>query len=503
MNGDNGIAVTLFHNFAAREKEERTFTNAALAELVRTTSAGAKDDLPWLKLARFGDTRSAKGSLRHDANILAISGIEADYDGGVVWFYKAVEIAQKAGLGCILYTSPSHAPERPRWRILCPLSTELPPARRSQLLGWLHGLYGANVEGGPCDVFAGESWTLSQSYYFGSVKRSPAHRVVIVEGEPLDRLDELARIARPKPATQMAAGSSSRGTADGPVDEAALLELIRSGASYHNAAIRLIGHWARGGAAYLEAGQKLRAAFDGVFPADRDQRWNDRVADIPNLLVHVFGKDAARATDREQQRAEWEASHPGPGGPPDAAEDEAGWGSPPVEQPWPQLAPDALHGLAGETVAAIAPHTEADPVAILAQYLVMAGNAAGRGASYRVGDTDHHLNLFAVLVGATSKSRKGTSADHVRKIMEAADSDWLHQRALSGLSSGEGVIWHLRDEIEGPVKTGKGANVQYVNKVTDPGVDDKRLFVFESEFARVLTVLRRDGSTLSAVLRDA
>jgi hypothetical protein len=39
--------------------------------------------------------------------------------------------------------------------------------------------------------------------------------------------------------------------------------------------------------------------------------------------------------------------------------------------------------------------------------------------------------------------------------------------------------------------------------MTDPGVNDKRLLVVESEFGRVLAVMKREGNTLSAVLRSA
>ena len=38
-------------------------------------------------------------------------------------------------------------------------------------------------------------------------------------------------------------------------------------------------------------------------------------------------------------------------------------------QPWPLLDEAALHGLAGEVVRLIEPHTEADPVALLASFL--------------------------------------------------------------------------------------------------------------------------------------
>jgi hypothetical protein len=77
---------------------------------------------------------------------------------------------------------------------------------------------------------------------------------------------------------------------------------------------------------------------------------------------------------------------------------------------WPVLAPAAYHGLAGEVVARILPDTESDPAALLLQYLVSFGNAVGRGPHYRIEQDRHFANLFTVLVGQTSKSRKGTSA---------------------------------------------------------------------------------------------
>ncbi len=46
---------------------------------------------------------------------------------------------------------------------------------------------------------------------------------------------------------------------------------------------------------------------------------------------------------------------------------------------WPEPpAPAAYYGLAGDIVSAIAPHTEADPVAVLVQLLVACGALIGR-----------------------------------------------------------------------------------------------------------------------------
>ena len=51
---------------------------------------------------------------------------------------------------------------------------------------------------------------------------------------------------------------------------------------------------------------------------------------------------------------------------------------------WPAPARDAaLHGIAGEFVTRTAPHTESDPMALLIQFLVAVGAAAGRNVHYR------------------------------------------------------------------------------------------------------------------------
>jgi hypothetical protein len=163
---------------------------------------------------------------------------------------------------------------------------------------------------------------------------------------------------------------------------------------------------------------------------------------------------------------------------------------------WPKLADEALCGLPGEIVEAVEPHTEADRVAVLASLLAGFGNAIGRGAFFRVGADVHHLKLNVGLVGDTSKGRKGMSWGYVRELMHAADECWTDERVLHGLSSGEGLIYAVRDRLEGEDK--KGEKV-----VLDPGVEDKRLLVLEAELAGVLKVMSREGNTLSPIIRQA
>ena len=66
---------------------------------------------------------------------------------------------------------------------------------------------------------------------------------------------------------------------------------------------------------------------------------------------------------------------------------------------WPALGAAAYHGLAGEVVNTLLPQTEADPVALLLQYLAYFGNAVGRGPHYQVENDKHFANLFAAAGG--------------------------------------------------------------------------------------------------------
>jgi hypothetical protein len=163
---------------------------------------------------------------------------------------------------------------------------------------------------------------------------------------------------------------------------------------------------------------------------------------------------------------------------------------------WPIMSEDAYQGLPGHIVGEIEPHTEADPVAVLMSLISAFGNACGRGAFFRVGADRHHPKINAALVGKTSKSRKGSSLGFVRELMHAVDRYWAEERVENGISSGEGLIYQVRDKK-------MGANRDGDSVVEDPGAGDKRLFVLESEFAGVLKVATREGNTLSAIIRSA
>ena len=180
--------------------------------------------------------------------------------------------------------------------------------------------------------------------------------------------------------------------------------------------------------------------------------------------------------------------------------------SQPNHPSWPSpLTKEALYGLSGEFVSLVEPHTESDPVALLSQFQSAFGNIIGTTAYFQVEADRHYLKVWPVLVGETSKGRKGTSLGHPKEIFRKIDPDWVQHRFMGGLSSGEGLIWQVRDEITKtePIRgkgriTGGGLEV-----VVDEGVSDKRLFVVEQEFASTLRVIGRDGNTLSPTIRQA
>jgi hypothetical protein len=176
----------------------------------------------------------------------------------------------------------------------------------------------------------------------------------------------------------------------------------------------------------------------------------------------------------------------------------------PEETPWPDPpGAEAFYGLPGRIVRTIEPATEADPAALLVQTLVAFGSAAGRNAHFRVEADSHHTNEYAVLVGKTAKARKGTSWGQIRLLMEQAEEQWTSECVASGVSSGEGVIWAIRDPIGSREKVKEKGEVKYVDVEKDPGVFDKRLLLYEPEFANVLKQTERQSNVVSMVLRNA
>jgi hypothetical protein len=168
--------------------------------------------------------------------------------------------------------------------------------------------------------------------------------------------------------------------------------------------------------------------------------------------------------------------------------------------PRPVLHESALHGTLGHMAEAACSNSEAVPASVAIHVLARFAATLGRTAYIEIGDHKRHLRMFSLIVGPTSKGRKGTSSEMPNKLFDVVHRDYLSRAGflplekLTALSTGEGVIQKVRD----PFSWTTGDKEHH-----DPGVIDKRLLCDISEFAGVLAQGRREGATLSTVLRDA
>src|SRR5262249_13907864 len=190
MMEDHEFLVTFFPNQKAGKMTVEHLTLPALRDKILQTTAPKKDELPWLKLAEFGKQRTDRNCLRNDKNVLTVTGCEVDHDSGIMTFDDAVSIAQRANLVCLLYTSASYKPEKQKWRILFPFSRALPPDERKKMVQRVINLYGP--------IFDDASFTLSQSYLYGSIN-NPDHQVVIIgDGNFIDEPEDFDKVKKVK-----------------------------------------------------------------------------------------------------------------------------------------------------------------------------------------------------------------------------------------------------------------------------------------------------------------
>ncbi|MBL1264927.1 AAA family ATPase [Candidatus Methylomicrobium oryzae] len=247
----------------------------------------SKESCPLLKLAAFGQAPTEKGALRHDANVLEIYGIEGDYDGGRVTPEEAVERLQRHNVKAIIYTSPSHQIDKPRWRVLAPLSKPYPPDKREHYVSLLNAALG--------DILAGESWTLSQAFYFGQVEGAN-YQCHIVEGSYIDNFLEylISPIGRPQPEKEWdKAGDVVPIEFEERQNDAELIRQIMTAESYHHPLLVLTARYQQRGM----AAQHITETIQGIMVAteDRSARWHERFNDIPRVVhdaVRKFNKDA-------------------------------------------------------------------------------------------------------------------------------------------------------------------------------------------------------------------
>ncbi len=163
----------------------------------------------------------------------------------------------------------------------------------------------------------------------------------------------------------------------------------------------------------------------------------------------------------------------------------------------PVLSDAALPGIVGDFVSLATRKSEADPAAVLATFLVRFGVEIGPKPYLMIGDSKHFARLFAVILGASSKARKGTSSKPVGRLFscipnksvnslisyDTTKSLYVPAKTSPGpLSSGEGLLYQVSDEYEGKDS-------------------QNRLFIIDEELAAALKSMERHGNILSTIIR--
>ncbi|WP_229794890.1 hypothetical protein, partial [Saccharothrix coeruleofusca] len=151
----------------------------------------------------------------------------------------------------------------------------------------------------------------------------------------------------------------------------------------------------------------------------------------------------------------------------------------------------------GQLAERIDPHTEGDPIGVLASLVGAAGVHLGPGPHLELGFGERHpLLVWPMIIGATGIGRKGTATNAMLALLTEADPDFVASNKHSGLSSGEGLAAAFALDSG----TGDGASKTRPRLLPE---GDCRLLALETEWSSVMARMKREGNTLGALLRQA
>lgn len=178
------VSYTLFQDLFPKECVDKTDVEweALVARVKNPPTYLDKKQCPLISMAEYGDRRSLKGYIRHGENVSRIFGVEFDYDGEKVSIAQAAHVLERQRIKGVLYTSPSHTAEKPRWRGLFPLSEPEMPEKRAEYVGRINRILGG--------IASNESFALSQSFFIGRV-RGREYESIEIDGRCVDMASEI------------------------------------------------------------------------------------------------------------------------------------------------------------------------------------------------------------------------------------------------------------------------------------------------------------------------
>jgi len=285
------MIYTLFADRFAANAERVDEPFAALCDRIEAAPIVAnKGECALVKLATFGEQRSARDSLRTNDNMLpgGLCGVEGDYDGEEIGPEVCAALLRNEGVTGFVYTSPSHKPERPRWRVLCPTSKPLGPKDRDVLVRRLNAVLGG--------VLSPESFTRSQAFYFGRVRGATFETFRVDGRRCIDEAVDIVGVEKKRTRAD-ARGQPYPAQRRTPDDE--LVSDIEEGNGLHPALLSLA--W-RG---WTE--DQLREVLERSKAKEkRPDEWAERLKRLPRIVASAKEKRVQQAAEtfRDEARRE-------------------------------------------------------------------------------------------------------------------------------------------------------------------------------------------------------
>jgi len=180
------LTFTLFPNLGGLQATEYTTTTDGMVDwLQQLPEYPDKAACPLISLNRYGEQKTPKGSLRHDANIIEAWGVIGDYDKGDMSPSDAAGILGLMGIEAIIVTTPSHGVKGNRWRVIAPFSQAQGLEARHAFTGKINTILGG--------ILANESFSASQAFYVGRVAgvQYEVHRIAGVPIDTMPGVDQL------------------------------------------------------------------------------------------------------------------------------------------------------------------------------------------------------------------------------------------------------------------------------------------------------------------------
>jgi hypothetical protein len=279
MTGSSDVLVTytMFPDVWPKAKTERADVpwQDLTGRIINAATYIDKAHCPLISMAEYGEARSSGGILRHAENVRRIFGIELDYDGENMPLTLAAQRLQAANLQAILYTSPSHKPMRPRWRVLMPLSEPATPEKRAEYVGRANRVLGG--------IASRESFTLSQSFYIGRV-RGATYETAETHGRCIDMAADI------EPMYFVGRGQDGESQRDATTDEQ-LRAAFDRGEDRYQAMLKLSARWAARGMAVDDIAASLEALFGNGPSLNGDGiDLRDRARPMAESAVRKFGE---------------------------------------------------------------------------------------------------------------------------------------------------------------------------------------------------------------------